>query len=307
MKVHTPAALCSALFVMVTACGQASSAAPTSPAPQTSLPPSPSRSHAPSPTPTGVAPLVIIVMENHERADVMASSSASFQRSMARRGRDYTQYFAVTHPSLPNYLAIASGSTGGKTNDDITAGEMSGLTVWDQLTAAHISWGVYEETMPSACYAPYSAGSFPADYALKHNPAVPFHSVFSDQAKCARVQPLPRLDPRRLPTVSFITPNECSDAHSCPLSTGDAWLAGHVPPLVGAGADVLVTYDEGTTDLGATGSGGGNVFAAEIGPGVPAGSVVTRPFDHYSLLAGIEARYGLPALGRASGATPLPL
>jgi hypothetical protein len=91
------------------------------------------------------------------------------------------------------------------------------------------------------------------------------------------------------------------------LSVADAWLATQVPPLVQAGADVVVTYDEGTTDLGVTGSGGGNVFAAEIGPGVPAGSVVATPVDHYSLLAGIEARYGLPALGKASGATPLPL
>jgi acid phosphatase len=246
-------------------------------------------------------------MENHEHGDVMASSSASFQRSMARRGRDYTQYFAVAHPSLPNYLAIASGSTAGKTTDDITAGELSGSTVWDQLTAAHISWGVFEETMPSPCYAPYSAGSFPADYALKHNPAVPFGSVFSDPGKCARVQPLTQMDPRHLPTVSFITPNECNDGHSCPLSVADAWLADQVPPLVQAGADVVVTYDEGTTDLGVTGSGGGNVFAAEIGPGVPAGSVVATPVDHYSLLAGIEARCGLPALGKASGATPLPL
>ena len=307
MKVHTPALLCGALFLMVTACGRATSA---SPAPASTAPPSapsPSGSREPSPTPSSVAPLVIIVMENHERGDVMASSSAPFQRSMARRGRDYTRYFALAHPSLPNYLAIASGSTAGKTSDDITAGEVPGPTVWDQLTAAQISWGVFEETMPSPCYAPSSAGSLPADYVLKHNPAVPFGSVFSDPTKCARVQPLPQMDPGRLPMVSFITPNECSDAHSCPLATGDTWLARHVPPLVRAGADVLVTYDEGTTDLGAAGSGGGNVFAAEVGPGVPAGSVVATPVDHYSLLAGIEARYRLPTLGEASGATPLPL
>ena len=57
-------------------------------------------------------------------------------------------------------------------------------------------------------------------------------------SECARVQPLSQMDPGHLPTVSFITPNECDDGHSCPLSTADGWLADHVPPLVQAGADV---------------------------------------------------------------------
>ncbi len=304
MKVRSPAVICSALFALVAACGHTS---PSSPAPVSAAGATPSRetSAAPSKTPSSAEPLVIIVMENHERGDVTAS--APFQRSMLLHGRDYAQYYAVAHPSLPNYLAIASGSTGGKTTDDITAGELPGATLWDQLTAGHVSWAVYQETMASPCYAPYSAGTFPADYVLKHNPAVPFHSVFSDPSKCAHVQPLTRMDPSHLPTVSFITPNECNDGHSCPLSTADAWLASHVPPLVQAGADVVVTYDEGTTDSGAHGSGGGHVFAAEVGPGVPAGSVFGAPVDHYSLLAGIEARYGLPALGRAADATALPL
>ena len=116
MKVRSPAVICSALFALVAACGHASVS---------------------SPAPVSVAnPLVIIVMENHERGDVTAS--APFQRSMLIHGRDYAQYYAVAHPSLPNYLAIASGSTGGKTTDDITAGELPGSTLWDQLTAAHV-------------------------------------------------------------------------------------------------------------------------------------------------------------------------
>ena len=64
------------------------------------------------------------------------------------------------------------------------------------------------------------------------------------------------MDPRRLPAFSFITPNECNDAHSCDLATGDRWLSQQVPPLLAAAADVLITYDEGTTDLGVLGAGG---------------------------------------------------
>ena len=247
-------------------------------------------------------------MENHERSDVVGARSAPYQNSLLGRGRDYANYFAVAHPSLPNYLAIASGSTAGKGSDDIAAGELSGIpTVWDQLTAAGISWAVYEETMPAPCYASYRAGEAPAQYVLKHNPAMPFDSVFTSQTQCERVRPLTQMDPSQLPAFSFITPNECDDGHSCDLATADRWLSEEVPSLLAAGADVVVTYDEGTTDLGAHGAGGGHVFAVEVGPGVPAGAVEAMPVDHYNLLAGIEARFALPALAGAASARPLPL
>ncbi len=256
----------------------------------------------------GIAPLVVIFMENHEQGAVVGSSSAPYENSLIHRGRSYTNYFAISHPSLPNYLAFASGSTHGKTDDNVTAGEFDGPTLWTQLTAAGIRWAVYEESMPSPCFPQYAAGSAPSDYALKHNPAIPFHEIASNSSECARVQPLTRMDPKQLPPVSFITPNECSDAHSCALSAGDAWLAQQVPALLGAGADVIVTYDEGTTDLGAGGGpGGGHVFAVEAGPGVPSGATVTKPMNHYSLLAGIEQRFDLAKLGGASSVTPLPI
>ena len=295
-----------AVFALLAAC---------SPAPTTTnqpsgsgavLPEASSASTTSAHTPS--TPLVVIVMENHERSEVVGSASAPYQNSLLRRGRDFTNYFAVAHPSLPNYLAIASGSTEGKSSDAIAAGELSGVTtVWDQLTAAGLSWAVYEETMPAPCYASSSAGNLPADYVLKHNPATPFRSVFANQAQCERVQPLTQMDPSRLPAFSFITPNECNDAHSCDLATADRWLSQQVPPLLTAGADVVIIYDEGTTDLGARGAGGGHVYAVEVGPDVPAGSVVAAPFDHYDLLAGIEARFALRALAGATNARALPL
>src|SRR4029079_11246038 len=142
---------------------------------------SPASEVRPSPGASRPAPMVVIFLENHERPDVVGSPSASFERKLITRGRDYVNYFAVAHPSLPNYLAFASGSTNGKSSDDIMAGELQGRpTIWDQLTAAAITWRVFEETMPSACFASYAAGTAPADYALKHNPAIPFRSVYSD-------------------------------------------------------------------------------------------------------------------------------
>jgi hypothetical protein len=309
VRVRLAAALCCVFLALLGGCTSQSSTAATTPPTEPPSVASPDASHPPKHQDlTGDAPLVVIFMENHEQGDVVGSPSAPFENALARRGRTYTNYFAITHPSLPNYLAFASGSTHGKTDDDIAVGEIDGPTLWTQLTAAGIRWAVYEESMPSPCFTQGSSGSSPGDYALKHNPAMPFRAVSSDVAECGRVQPLTQMDPKQLPPMSFITPNECNDAHSCDLSSGDAWLAGHVPALLGAGADVIVTYDEGTTDLGADGgSGGGQVFAVEAGPGVPNGATVTKPLNHYSLLAGIEQRFRLAKLGEASGATPLPI
>ena len=94
---------------------------------------------------------------------------------------DYTNYFAVAHPSLPNYLAIASGTTAGSVPTDLGGGNLGVTTVWDQLTADGIPWAVYEETMPSRATCPSRQVS-PQEYVLKHNPATPFDSVFSDPA-----------------------------------------------------------------------------------------------------------------------------
>jgi hypothetical protein len=291
---------CCAWTLLLAAC--AGSTTTSEPGGPTASPSSLAAGHHPS-----SAPLVLIVMENHEYSDVVGSRSAPYQNSLLHRGRNYTNYFAVAHPSLPNYLAIASGTTAGKVSDSISAGEISGIaTVWDQMTAADIPWGVYEETMPAPCYASSSAGLSPAEYELKHNPATPFDSVYSDPGQCERVQPLTQMDPNQLPAFSFITPNECNDAHSCDLATGDYWLSQQVPPLLAAGADVLITYDEGTTDLGVHGAGGGHVYAVEVGTAVPT-TVVGTVFDHYGLLAGIEARFGLPTLAGATSAAALPL
>jgi hypothetical protein len=291
----------------------------SSSASSTVVAPSPTRGNADSPSvvsPTAVptatgpdapTPVVVIFMENHERSAVVGSGSAPYQNALLAKGRSYVHYYGVTHPSLPNYLAFGSGSTHGKTSDDITAGEIGGRTLWDQLTAAHVSWGVFAESMPSPCFLGGAAGSDPGYYALKHNPATPFASVASDPKKCAHVRPLTQLRTDVLPAVTFIAPNECSDGHSCDLTVADAWLRRTVPPLVAAGADVVIVYDEGSSDQGVGGPGGGNLYAVEVGSGVPAGVEVQRPANHYSLLAAIEDRFGVPRLGEAASAQPLPI
>jgi hypothetical protein len=266
--------------------------------------PSPAAGRQPAAGATSAPPVVLIVMENHEYSSIVGSSDASYiNRRLIGHGKLFTSYDAVSHPSLPNYLAMTSGSTDGKQGtDSITAGEISRNNLFHQLARAGIRWRVYEESLPSACDRAVVAGSSPGLYALKHDPAMAYADI-ADTRLCRRVVPFSRLDPTRLRKFIFVTPNECSDMHSCSISTGDRWLRNHVPPLLDHGATVIVTFDEGSTSAG----GGGHVLTVEAGADVRPGSRNRSSFDHYSLLAGLERYFGIGRLRAASTASPLPI
>lgn len=288
-----------------------------------------------APVSAGPPPLIVVMMENHGYGGVVGNASMPYLNSLWSEGAngtgpvtDYTAMYAVTHSSLPNYLAITAGSTEGKSGTDaVTAGSIPAQSVWDQLTAAGISWEVYEEGMPTACYAPDSYNDTATDgqYVLGHNPGTIYAPVYSS-AECQNDKPLSSLNTGSLPAVAFVTPNLCDDDHgltsaqlsglpfqNCQQDTasllqrGDSWLQAHVSAWTAAGADVLITWDEGTGTAGANGStGGGRIASLLTGPGVAAGQDSTQ-YSHYSVLAGIEDAYGLALLGNAASATPLPL
>lgn len=257
----------------------------------------------PSAQAAGKRPIVVIYMENHERSAIVNNSSAPYMNSLLSKGLNFTHYYGVTHPSLPNYLAIANGSTNGKAGtDSISAGQLTATpTVWSQLSGAGVSWKVYEESMPSTCYGGTSSG----EYQLKHNPATPFHQVFSSSTLCNNVQPYHTGVP--LAKFTFIAPNMCNDTHDCSVATGDNWLKANVPGMLAANALVIITYDEGSTSAGINGtSGGGNIYTVLVGNGIAA-RTITSQYNHYSILARIESRFGLTKLNGANNVAQLPL
>lgn len=246
-----------------------------------------------------MAPVIVIVMENKERSTITGSSEADYLNAFRAAARDFTHYYGVTHPSLPNYLATASGSTQGKSgSDSISAGEIGGANLFGQLSGASVSWNVFMESMPSACYGGGSSG----DYVLRHNPAIPFANIWTKPARCDNVVPYSAFDVSALPQFSFIVPNLCNDMHDCSIATGDNWLAARVPAMLSAGAKVIITFDEGSSST----NGGGNIYTAIRGPGITS-AVNNTTFNHYSLLAALEARYGVIKLNNAVTATQLPI
>jgi len=288
----------------------------------------PSTSTAAPPTGSGregipaFSHLFVVVMENEERQSVLAVPTIA---ALAKRYASADAWYAVSHPSLPNYLAMVSGSTWGVTSDCTTC-DQTGPDLGAQLSAAGITWGAYMENMPGPCFTgPQSSDGL---YAEKHDPFVYFADVRHVAGVCGHVQPLGALTPllsrtaaaQDVPRFVWVTPNLCDDGHNCSAATSGTWLAGFMATVTASpawadGGAVVVTWDEGATDDGidpATGAvsstaGGGNVLTLVIAPHVPAGLVVQTRFDHYSLLRTIEDAFGLPLLGAAADGSTAPM
>ncbi|MEA2500072.1 MAG: hypothetical protein QOD01_183, partial [Actinomycetota bacterium] len=94
-----------------TATPTATSTASPTPSPTRATPATPSKPSTSPGTPrkASLDHIAVIVMENHDYGQVMGSSSASYTNSLAHAYATAANYFAVDHPSLPNYLALAGG------------------------------------------------------------------------------------------------------------------------------------------------------------------------------------------------------
>jgi phosphatidylinositol-3-phosphatase len=266
----------------------------------------------PTPLPPGVPSRVaLVVLENHEASQVASSAHPSYLTALAHRYAESSNGHGLTHPSLPNYLALVTGGTAGIT-DDCVPSECStpGRSLVDQLEQAGVSWHGYMESMPRPCF--HYGGDALGRYAQRHNPFAYLTRVWRRPERCNKVVPLARLpaDERAgLARFSWITPNLCHDMHDCGVAAGQAWLRRTVPPLLralGPRGLLIITFDEGTTDAGCCGqAAGGRIVTVLAGGGARRGAVSTAPVDHYSTLATVEAVLGLPRLGGARSAPVL--
>src|SRR5437016_9256689 len=119
-----------------------------------------------------LAHAVVIVFENHERSEILGSGAAPEFKQLAATYAQATADYAVAHPSLPNYLALVSGSTHGIASD-CTDCHVNARNLADELDAAHKTWKTYAEGLPSPAFA----GAFAGRYAKKHDPFLYFDDV----------------------------------------------------------------------------------------------------------------------------------
>jgi hypothetical protein len=256
-------------------------------------------------TPARVSHVIWIWFENHAADEIIGSPAAPHATQLAQECGLAEQYYAVAHPSLPNYLAATSGDTQGVRDDGAPAAHpLQAGSLFAQAASARS----YEESMPAPCAL---TDAYP--YATKHNPEAYYVAV---RRRC-RTGDVPlgttkhgafatALATGTLPAFSFVTPNLCDDMHDCPVATGDAWLGSWLAKITRSASYqaghtvVFVVWDEDD------GSASNRVPLLVISPWTKPGARPTTRFTHYSLLRTTEDLLGIHAhLGNAASAASL--
>ncbi|HEY7595559.1 MAG TPA: alkaline phosphatase family protein [Actinophytocola sp.] len=238
--------------------------------------------------------VVIVLFENTSEGSIIGNPDAPYFNQLADTGANFTNAFAIEHPSQPNYLDLFSGSNQGVTSDSCPH-TFDADNEGAQLLAAGLSFTGYAEDLP----APGSTACTSGDYARKHAPWVNFSNVPAEDSQPFSAFPT---DYSTLPTVSWVIPNLCNDMHDCSIDTGDTWLKnnldGYVQWAASHNSVLITTFDEDD-------SFGDNQIATIInGQPVKAGDYDER-IDHFSVLRTVEDMYGLPHAGAAEQATPI--
>jgi phospholipase C len=246
---------------------------------------------APSQSPVAARHVFVIVMENHSPAQAL---TGPFTASLAAKYGVAADYSAITHPSVPNYLALTSGRTWGVTDDSYHA--LPAEDLGHQLTAAGVTWRAYMDGLTDrGCL----------DSPLPYDPG---HSPFAFYAGgCpSNVVPLTELGPdlaNGAPLLSWITPDDCHNTHSCDVAVGDGWLKATITLVMESEAwksdgVLFLTWDEDDH------SQGNRIPTIITGAHVTAGRY-SEQLTHYRLLRTLEFRLGLAPIGASAQTTPV--
>src|SRR5579862_9637186 len=261
-----PIAAALAVAVLLAACSSSGSgkAAPNTTTGLASTTATSSTTKTPPPRRTATRPshAFVINLENEDFVNTWgASSPAKYLNATLRpMGQLLTNYYAIGHASLDNYIAQISGQAPNpNTQADCVNyvefqakgvgpyGQALGngcvypasvKTIADQLDAAGKTWKGYMEdignsaTQPKTCRHPAIGATdttvVPTAtdmYATRHDPFVYFHSII-DSSQCARrVVGLDALthdlaSTATTPNLVYITPNVCNDGHDSPCKDG---------------------------------------------------------------------------------------
>lgn len=247
--------------------------------------------------------VILIIFENKSYDDITSSKSTPFINSLIEKGSSASNYFAISHPSLPNYLALVGGDTYGISSDCMSCFQ-NGENITDSIENSGRTWKAYMEGVPASCFTGDSG-----EYAQRHNPFIYFNDIRSDAKRCGNIVPLTNLPAdlkSNTPNFTWISPDLCNSMHDCSAKTGDTWLSQIFPEIINspgiAGSNylIMITWDESEK------LENNQVAAIFFGPDVKNGFQTNHLYNHYSLLKTIEASWNLPSLtGNDNTALPV--
>jgi len=236
--------------------------------------------------------IFIIMFENQAYEDVINDSNFL---KFANAGLSFQNYYAITHPSQPNYIAQVAGSTLVVNSDGVY--NLQGLSVVDLLEQRGVTWTAYIESYPGNCFT----GATTSDglYARKHNPFISFVNIQRNASRCANIVNANRLDSDlasgNLAQYMYYTPNMQNDGHNTGISFAGNYLNTLFSPRLSkfpARTLLLITWDEDNHQHG------NHIYTVALGSTITAGTKSNTRLTHYSLLRTVEDNWGLGNLGR---------
>lgn len=251
--------------------------------------------------------VVIAIYENHGDSSVVGSPKAPYINSLAADpyAARFTQSYALTHPSQPNYIMLFSGSNQGVTNDAVPANlPFKTANLGAALLAKGVSFHAYSEDLPSAGFT----GASNKGYARKHAPWVNWQGSTVNGIPAAAHDPLTAFpsDYSKLAKVTFVVPNLINDMHDGTVQQGDAWLKanldGYIQWAKAHNSLFILTFDE---DEGVNGGATSNrIPTLFVGQMVKQGAYASK-ITHYDVLRTLEDMYGTAHSGAAADAKPI--
>jgi hypothetical protein len=247
--------------------------------------------------------IVIVIEENHAYQKIIGSSAAPYINQLADSGALFTQSYALTHPSQPNYLMLYSGSNQG-ISGTLFGDTYPTSTPWSMtlpfntrnmgacLIAKGNTFTGYAEGLPSVGFLGATSGN----YASKHAVYSYWQGTGANHIPSASNQPLTSFPTNfaNLPTVSYVIPNLNDDMHNgtdpATITTGDTWLQNHLDAYIQWAKThnslFILTFDEDDnshSNLIAT------IFTGQM---VKKGQY-SETINHYNILRTLEDIYGI--------------
>jgi hypothetical protein len=252
--------------------------------------------------------IIILIEENQPNSWILGNTTPPFQSQPASVTAPYinqlandsnavilTKFYALEHPSQPDYLDLFSGGNQGVLDDNLPANyPFTTPNLAYELLHKGFSFITYSQDLPSV--GSDAQNSTVGSYARKHNPVTNWVGTGPNQVPDTCNQPFTSFptDFSKLPTICYVVPNEDSDMHNgsypATATAGDFWMHQHLDSLFrwikNNNALFIYTFDEDD------GFYNNNIPTLFYGPMVKGGTNSTR-YDLYSLLRTLEDMYGL--------------
>jgi len=241
--------------------------------------------------------VVVVIEENRSYMQVMdPRNQDSYIHALAKRGTLFTRSYGITHPSQPNYLALFSGTTHGITNN-VCPLSFDSDNLASTLLEAGLSFASFSESMPEVGYAGCKSGA----YQRKHNPVANWQGSRLPASVNQRFDDFP-MDYSKLPTVSFVVPNQNNDMHDGSFTDADNWLKTHIAPYVDWAMKhnslLILTWDEDHYQSD------NRIATVIVGPMVQSGTSDQR-INHYNVLRTLLDFYNLRPIGESASANAI--